>query len=112
MKIHLYAQGAHHDDAYIVADAEGLVALRDACDAALRKGASAVEVETQDGEGYALIAVNVETRDPKWDQLYLPYTIPEFSASCLEGRIGPVDVVGLLRYRELQAKLRQGVSSQ
>lgn len=107
MKVHLYAQAAHHEDAYVVADAEGLKALRDACDAALRKGVAISSPEAEDGEGYSLFVVNLETRDPKWDQLLLPYTLPEFNSEAyLKTRIGPFHVVGSNRYRELQSRLR------
>jgi len=102
MKVHVYPQASGHGDAYIVADSDGLLAIRDACDAALKRGATSIEPATADGEGYTLIFMNVETRDPKWENVQLPYV--------LEGleRTGapPVEILGILRYREIHAKNR------
>lgn len=105
MKVHLYAQYEHHGDAFIVADAEGLSAIRDACDAALRRGATAFHSFAEDGEGYLTFLVNLETRDPKWEQLTLPY----FESMHVErthdwAKIGPVDVIGTTKYREIAAR--------
>lgn len=105
MKVHLYAQPFHHGDAYIVADAEGLTAIRDACDAALKRGSTAIEPFAEDGEEYALIVMNVETRDPKWALLHLPYTDDGVTGISYVGS-PPVEVLGTLRYRELHSKIR------
>jgi len=105
MKVHIYAQPFHHGDAYIVANAEGLTAIRDACDAALKRGSVAIEPFTEDGEGYALIVMNIETRDPKWSQLHLPYTDNDVIGIPYVGS-HPVEILGTLRYRELHARIR------
>ena len=103
MKVHIYAQPFNHGDAYIVADAEGLTAIRDACDAALKRGSTAIEPFTEDGEGYALIVMNIETRDPKWALIHLPYILDG-----IDHDVGssPVEILGTLRYRELHARIR------
>jgi hypothetical protein len=100
VKLHFYAQYSHHEDAFVVADAEGLRALRDACDVALRRGATAFQTFAEDGEGYLAFLVNLETRDPKWEQLDLPYQ-ERFGA---RPKLGPVDVIGPRQYREISTR--------
>ncbi|HEU0197080.1 MAG TPA: hypothetical protein VFQ88_07730 [Nevskiaceae bacterium] len=67
---HLYAQGAWHDEAYIVGNRTALTALRDALDAALRTGVGATELYARDGEGYATVCL----LRPSLRELALPYT--------------------------------------
>ena len=52
--VHLHGQPARHDDARIVANREGLLALRHAIDGALASGAAMVPVFASDGDGYTL----------------------------------------------------------
>lgn len=103
MKTHLYAQPCNHGDAYLVADVEGLTAIRDACDAALKRGHTAVETSTEDGESYALIVMHLETRDPKWAQLHLPFPLEGVDHPV---GVHPIEILGTLPYRELHSKLR------
>ena len=102
MKIHVYAQPYHHADAFIVADAEGLKAISAACEQALKTVTSAVEAMVEDGEGYFVFVTNLEERDPKWEQLPLPYTDTEIT-----GKGGPMpipELIGVPRYREIYAR--------
>lgn len=74
--LHLYAQEAWHEPAYIVANRFGLQRLLEALKAALAsEGESKTTKETfvsGDGEGYALHIQPVD--DPKaWERLALPY---------------------------------------
>lgn len=101
MKIHLYAQGQEHRDVFVVADREGLLRLRDVCDRALQRGASVVEGSTADGESFALFTVELDDRDPKWGQLVLPYQ----GWVGGETSIGPFDILGATRYRDLYRSL-------
>lgn len=104
MKIHLYAQPFYHQDAYIVADAEGLKALSEACDQARKTGSTAIEAFTEDGEGYAVFVTNLEERDPKWEQLPLPYIDTEITGK--GGGLAIADLIGIYKYRELHSRLR------
>jgi len=104
MKAHLYSQSFSHGDAYIVADAEGLNALKDACDKALARGSAAFESSSRDGEGFALFVLHVESKDPKWDQLLLPYIDGE---PVFPNGTPPFSVLGAQRYRELHAKIKE-----
>jgi hypothetical protein len=103
MKIHIYAQHFSHQDAYIVADAEGLAALSAACDQA-RKTTTAIGAFTEDGEGYAVFVTSLEERDPKWEQLSFPYTDKEITGK--GGDLSPFDLIGSDKYKELHAKMR------
>jgi len=53
--MHIYAQDAWHDNAYIMGDREALAGLRDAIDTALRDGIGAGTVVASDGEGYDVV---------------------------------------------------------
>lgn len=68
---HLYPQSHWHDEASIVATPPGLVALRDAIDAALVAGHAEILTYAADGEGYSL-QVHCVT-DAAARQLAAPY---------------------------------------
>lgn len=72
--LHIYAQGAWHDSAYIVGTREGLHALRDAVNDALEmEGQSrSATVFTSDGEGFHVHVIR-ETEDGML-RYVLPYT--------------------------------------
>jgi len=73
-KLHIYGQTFHHDHAFIIGNKSGLVALRDAIQAA-------IDAETKpdstfsaaDGEGYNVM-VYLEEEKAYWDKAMLPYT--------------------------------------
>lgn len=88
--VHIYAQQHQHDDCFIVANKEGLRALKKAIDKALEiveapiqdardpatYAAANAEVMTTDGEGYTVKVRldNSEWTDKSWTTLLLPYT--------------------------------------
>ena len=78
--LHLHP-GAHwHEPGYIVGNRQGLIALREAIDAALRGGVFRPEVEVNDGEGYVL-EVQIDESDSNergstWWRRAKPYTDP------------------------------------
>jgi len=58
--INLYSQFTYHEDAKIIGDREGLMALRDALNAALDcidKKPCMIDVYASDGEGYTLSVI-------------------------------------------------------
>lgn len=73
---HIYAQGHWHDEAYIVADRDALLALRAAIDKALTEGHGATTLTPTDGEGYDLhiVRVDADWQSPEWQDLAMPYT--------------------------------------
>lgn len=50
--LHLIAQSRWHEPAFVVGNRAGLIALRNAIDAALARAEPAAEVMCRDGEGY------------------------------------------------------------
>lgn len=53
--LHVIAQEAHHDDAYIGGNRGGLTALRDAINMALRLDCGVAQAFCADGEGYGCV---------------------------------------------------------
>jgi hypothetical protein len=53
--LHITSQFHEHGEAYLTGTTEGLEALRDAIDAALKTGDATAEVYATDGEGYGII---------------------------------------------------------
>ena len=81
--LHLYAQYAHHADAWIVGTRATLQQLRSAIDAVLDGGALSATTEletfTTDGEGYAVRVVLTDA-DDLIQSYVLPYTAKEYQA--------------------------------
>jgi len=72
--LHIYAQDAWHDDAFIVGEPEALRALRSAIDRALADRNAAVEAMVADGEGYHVLVL---CRPPEAiEGMKMPYTDP------------------------------------
>ena len=74
--LHIYAQEAWHDDAFIVGNRLGLEALRDAIsEVLLGKGRAKTDAYVTDGEGYE---IKILCEDLEWEDfqnnLSLPYT--------------------------------------
>lgn len=61
MIINIYGQAFPHGPACIIADEEGLRALKEACEKALTDGSANAEVDSADGEGYTLVVVQENT---------------------------------------------------
>lgn len=87
--LHVYGQGAWHEDAFIVGNVEALVALRDALNKLLDAdgigfvnlpdgyiGNAELEFWVNDGEGYPLhvTLLNGDWKTEKWVKLITPYT--------------------------------------
>ena len=74
--VQLYGQKEQHWEAYIVANKEGLLKLKEAIDNALAEGISFVTEFVADGEGYDIIIIDKEEhwQDQSWQTLRLPYT--------------------------------------
>lgn len=88
--LHIYSQQRWHDDAYIVGNTEGLIALRDAITRALgeeRKGGLSAFVN--DGEGFYGAVVRVDDKSEKFDLLAVPYVGEEYAQENRENAIYP-----------------------
>lgn len=88
--LHIYSPQQWHDDAYIVGNTEGLIALRDAINRALgeeRKGGLAAFVN--DGEGFYGAVVRVDDKSEKFDLLAVPYVGEEYAKENRENAIYP-----------------------
>lgn len=78
--IHIFAQESWHEDAFIVANREGLEALRDALNKALKDGDKAVvelkDLMVGDGEGFDLAILRDDSpfASEFWNRLAVPYS--------------------------------------
>jgi len=74
--LHIHGQPSWQDEAYILGNRAGLLALRTAIDAALEHGEGVAEVMVADGEGYSVFAMWEDARwdSPAWERLAVPYT--------------------------------------
>lgn len=79
--LHIYSQEAWHDDAFIVGNTEGLKALRDAINQALKRQSNRSQsvsgpVSVSDGEYYTTVIVKIDTdwQEEEWRELAVPYT--------------------------------------
>lgn len=74
--LHIHAQEAHHNDAFIVGTRAGLLALREAIDLALTVRIGASEVDVADGEGYYVLAMLIDADEHGFpaDNASVPYT--------------------------------------
>ena len=75
--VHLHAQEAPHDEAYLIADRAGLQQARACIDRALDdpSGLAAADLFTADGEGYSLLVLVADPPELGADDL--PYTAPD-----------------------------------
>lgn len=69
--VQIYGQNHWHDEAFIVADKEGLIALRAAIDKAIAQDASDSALWVSDGEGFHLHVLTVATES--FEDILLPY---------------------------------------
>lgn len=78
--LHIYGSPQWHEDVYIVGNTEGLIALRDTIDDALRRKKPHMPASESftpaDGETYRLAVVRQSSdwQSPRWQSLALPYT--------------------------------------
>lgn len=78
--LHLYGQQHEHDEAYLVGNRAGLLALHAAIEAVLRADApdlvTTAEAMTNDGEGFTVVVVreDADWQDPAWRTVAVPYT--------------------------------------
>ena len=89
--LHIFNQYTWHDDAYIVGNREGLVALRDAINNYLETKQEEIEVLAGDGEGYDICITEVEDKLIE-TRLALPYS-DEIALGDPEQSIQPWDLV-------------------
>ena len=91
--LHIYAQEAWHDDAFIVGKRLGLEALRDAISEALEKGRARADAYVADGEGYEIkiLCEDLEWKEDFWNNLSLPYT-DELAKDARQDREVPYDI--------------------
>lgn len=91
--LHIYSQEYWHDDAFLVATRDGLLALRAAIDRALKKGTGSSRFFTGDGEGYSAHVVLLrEEKQETWRMLRWPYT-DEVAQDRRQGTIHPSDLI-------------------
>ncbi|MFP7493413.1 hypothetical protein SFC66_06445 [Terribacillus saccharophilus] len=73
--LQLYAQKAHHYEAFIVANKEGIQELIEALNKALLEGESKADLYPSDGEGYKLYIKLLNNNDVDlFESLEMPYT--------------------------------------
>lgn len=70
--VHLYAQYQWHDDAFIVANREGLLALQRAITEALENGHGSTEAFVGDGEGFSVRIVVKDEDLSAWREVAVP----------------------------------------
>lgn len=75
--LHLYGQGAWHDEAYIVGNTNALRLLKEMCEKALAQEEGSTKSKeifmTNDGEGYPVTVIKVDS-EGKWTDMAYPYT--------------------------------------
>ena len=73
---HIYAQYAHHGEAFIIGNRIALERLKEALDRALNEKEGEAELMVNDGEGYSVYVLlnNEEWSSDKWAKLAVPYT--------------------------------------
>ena len=89
-RVHIYGQYSWHEEAYIVGNVEGLIALRDAINSSIGQGQAKTEVMTGDGEGYDVHVIQVDSKLID-SRLQLPY-IDEIARGDPEQSIQPWDL--------------------
>jgi hypothetical protein len=90
MELHIYGQGAWHDDAYIIGDREAIIHIMSLCDKALTDG-KAVSPEdffVNDGEGYF---IKVAVTDKMIDMV-TPYHEYDIASDTRKGVKTPEDL--------------------
>lgn len=98
-RLHIYAQDASHEDAWVVGDREALTALRDALNRVLDGPAATDGAKSfcEDGEGFLTVVVRVDDAS-LWKTLHLPYATRSISN---EDCVHPFAVADEDTYRRL-----------
>jgi hypothetical protein len=88
--LHIHAQQAPHDEAFIVGNRQGLLALRRAIDAALESGKGEALAFVSDGEGFdvQVILQEGDLQSPGWIAAAVPYTA-EWATENRESAVWP-----------------------
>ena len=81
--LHVYGQYAYHTDLIIIGNEEGLGALKMVIELALAHGQGNGEVSCNDGEGYTVIVVKVES-DKELPVPYIAEWATDFSSKIPE----------------------------
>lgn len=74
--VHIYGQSVPNDSVHVVGNREGLLLLKAAIEAALLGGQHEVEVYVNDGEGFNIRAIMMDSswEAEKWTNLSVPYS--------------------------------------
>lgn len=72
--VNLYAQHDWHDEVYILANREGLLALQKAIVKALKNGQGKEEAFVCDGEGFNICIIIKDRELTAWQEVAVPYT--------------------------------------
>jgi len=85
--VHIYSQEDQHDDAFIIANREGLLIMQKAIFNALEKKKSIAKVYVADGEGYnvKILMNNTEWPSNNWNVLAIPYI-----SACAREIVSPI----------------------
>jgi hypothetical protein len=113
--LHLYGQEAWHDEAFVIGNREGLLALRALIDEALTTGrakskeTSEEQIWVSDGEGYT---INIIFEDGDWDsefwnRIAMPYS-EDYASGGEENTIYPWRIVAKKECLEEEAKAEGG----
>lgn len=73
--LHIYGQGAWHEDVFIVGNRDSLIALRNQIDATLNNNSIRQDYWVGDGEGYGVTIKLLEGdwNTEEWRRLAVPY---------------------------------------
>jgi len=74
--LHIHAQQVSHDEAFIVGNRQGLLALRQAIDAALEGEQGKADAFVADGEGFSVFVIMQpgDLGSLEWNAAAVPYT--------------------------------------
>lgn len=88
--LHIHAQQAPHDEAFVVGNRQGLLALRQAIDAALESGQGETAAFAADGEGFSVFVILQPggLGSPGWIAAAVPYS-GEWAAENRESAVWP-----------------------
>lgn len=103
--MHIHAQYQWHDKAYILANKQALLNLRQAIDDALYNGCGYATAFTGDGEGYDVLVARINDSE-KFSQMSLPYTDEEIAGAPVKDSIKPWEQPDIKRaYEKSRGKI-------
>ena len=94
-ELHVYASEAPHEEVWVVGNATGLLALKEAITRALHDGSAGADAHTNDGEGYKVLVVRAPGLVP-FESINTPY-----NGEYVGHRNHPITMLGVERYKEL-----------